>query len=127
MSAILQDGGVLPDKNYSLARLHQGVTGTIGRNPSIHCIHDPIHDEVFLSEIRICFNKSLELTDCDGVMSDDMVAIDYMFGKIITNCPLGKPILYPSVVPKSRLNRPNWKFPFVNFYKLVQLLQWLTI
>lgn len=129
MSSILQKGGIVPDRNHTLITIHQAVTNALKRNPSIHCIQD--NHELYLSEIRICFNKSLSLVDCDGVVGLSEVAVDYPGGKIITNCDLSKPIQYPSIVPSARIQRqnkkPDWQFPFVNVYKLLELVKWLTL
>lgn len=50
-----------------------------------------------LSEIRICFDKSLKLIDCDGVKKTK-------WGKAkpitLTNCDPKKPILYLDYVPE---------------------------
>ncbi|XP_037042270.1 ribonuclease Oy isoform X2 [Bradysia coprophila] len=130
MSSILQKGGILPDKSHTLISIHKAVVSALNKNPSIHCIYDQHRDEVFLDEIRICFDKSLTLVDCDGVVDESEVLIDYPGGKVITNCDLSKPILYPSVVPPS--HRPEqrnteWKFPFVNLYKLIEMIKWATL
>lgn len=130
MSSVLQKGGVLPDQSHTLISIHKAVVSVLNKNPSIHCIHDRKRDEVFLDEIRICFDKKLTLVDCDGVVDDSEVLIDYPGGKVITNCDLSKPILYPSVVPPSHrpeLRKNEWKFPFVNFYKLFEMIKWATL
>jgi len=44
--------------------------------------------ESYINEIRICFNKTLQLTNCDGI---------YHFP---TNCVKSKEIIYPSRVPR---------------------------
>lgn len=129
MSALLQKSNILPDADYKFADFNNAIKNALNVNPSIHCVFDPIHNAIFLSEIRICFNKSLSLTDCDGVTQE----IDN--NKFITNCDLAKPILYLSTVPKyltsandeKNNDKSGWRFPFVNFYKLIQLIQWLTI
>lgn len=131
MSSILQKGGIVPDQNQTLIAIHKAVVGALNKNPSIHCVHDAHTDEMYLSEIRICFNKTLALVDCDGVVGNTEVAIDYPGGKLITNCDLFKQIQYPSVVPPTRIKehqmRTEWTFPFVNVYKLLELIQWATV
>lgn len=130
MSSILRKGGILPDQTHTLISIHKAIVGVLNKNPSIHCIHDKKRDEVFLDEIRICFDKTLALVDCDGVVDDSEVLIDYPGGKVITNCDLSKPIFYPGVVPPSHrpeLRKTEWKFPFVNFYKLFEMIKWATL
>lgn len=44
--------------------------------------------ESYVSEIRICFNKTLQLVDCNGIF------------RFPTDCDRSKEILYPSHVPR---------------------------
>lgn len=130
MSSVLQKGGIVPDQHHTLINIHKAVVEVLHKNPSIHCIYDQKRDEVFLDEIRICFDKTLSLVDCDGVADDSEVLIDYPGGKVITNCDLVKPILYPSVVPPSHrpeVKKTEWKFPYVNIYKLFEMIRWATL
>lgn len=132
MSSILAKAGILPDQNTTVMRVHKAVREALNHNPSIHCIHEKHTGDVYLSEIRVCFNKQLELVDCDGVVKS-VITILYPGGSIITNCDISAQIKYPSVVPKFLLKGADessntfWKFPLVNFYKLVQLLKWFTL
>lgn len=102
-----------------------------------------------MNEIRICFTKSMELTDCDGILFED-VFIGQQGGKVITNCNLNKPIFYPEKIPlsqydKTHLSPYDLRMKFleeykrkeakdnkmmkilVNIYKLIQLLRWTTM
>jgi len=51
-----------------------------------------------LSEIRICFDKTLKLIDCDGIMEPNY---RQKLSKThsLTNCDMNKPILYLDYVP----------------------------
>jgi len=52
-----------------------------------------------LSEIRICFDKTLKLINCDGIMglnSQQKILKTHS----LTNCDMQKPILYLDYVPK---------------------------
>ena len=56
-----------------------------------------------LAEIRICFDKTLKLIDCDGIM------IKPRHGSIkkshsLTNCDTKKPILYLDYVPEQNIS-----------------------
>lgn len=132
MSSLLTKAGVLPDDNLTVLSIHKAIKDTLNRNPSIHCIQERHTGDIYLSEIRICFSKQLELVDCDGVVKPLLEGL-YEGGNVITNCNVNKTIHYPSVVPPSFLNRHEptssslWKFPFVNVYKLIQLVKWFTL
>jgi hypothetical protein len=85
--------------------------------------------QTYLFEIRICFDKNLTLTDCDGIKgpSDPITGIK-------TNCPLQKTIIYPSILP------PDYEKPFYTItspvyvqhswlleaLRIIQFLQWMT-
>lgn len=132
MTDLLSKANIEPNNQYSIAELHDGIKSTLNYNPSIHCIREKHTGAVYLSEIRICFNKQLELIDCDGVHFEDA---SYSSSGIITNCNSHTPINYPSTVPQHLINVANnndnkttlWRFPFVNFYKLVQMVKWFTL
>lgn len=135
MSSVLQKANILPDTSLNIVDLHQGITSTLNRNPSIHCIRDTKTGVTYLSEIRICFSKSLDLIDCDGIMTPPFKT--YVNGSnIITNCHVDTSIIYPSVMPPRFINRNEptpaipssfWNLPFVNIYKLIQIIKWFTL
>lgn len=126
MSAILAMGNILPDSEHTVVNIHQAVVAGLNTNPFIRCIKDK--NQSFLSEIRICFNKTLSLVNCDGVAGVGQVTVDGV-GKINTNCDASSVILYPSVVPAARINKSKseWQFPYVNVYKLLEMIKWLTL
>lgn len=49
-----------------------------------------------LSEIRICFDKSLKLIDCDGILKSRHGTSKT---HALTDCNIKKPILYLDYVP----------------------------
>lgn len=149
MANVLSAGGVTPGGNYTLVMIHQVLTDRFQKNAAIECYHDRETKLQFLNEIRICFTKNLELTDCDGILFED-VFISQQGGKVITNCNLNKPIFYPGKVPLSQFDKMHlspydlhMKFLeetkqkkaketkmmkiLVNIYKLIQLLRWTTL
>ncbi len=87
MTSILATSNIVPDnqKSYELNEIHGAVKKVLNRNPSIQCFIDG--DEQYLNEIRICFNRDLNLIDCDGI--DKRTNKD----NIGTNCR-NKPINY---------------------------------
>lgn len=52
-----------------------------------------------LSEIRICFDKTLKLIDCDGIAMGSKSRQDKSKIHTLTNCDMKKPILYLDKVP----------------------------
>lgn len=50
-----------------------------------------------LMEIRICFDKTLNLTNCNGVMKTRQ---DTTKPHSLTNCDVKKPVLYLDYVPE---------------------------
>ncbi|KAH8300459.1 hypothetical protein KR018_006857, partial [Drosophila ironensis] len=125
MSRILDASGIHPDSNNTVSALNNAIVKALGHNPSIHCLIGK-HGISYLSEIRICFNKSLELIDCDGVKQGDAVTVGYPGGTITTNCHVDRLVHYPSLVPPVQRTR-DWKFPLVKVYKLLQFLMWFTL
>uniref|UniRef100_D3TLW3 Ribonuclease n=1 Tax=Glossina morsitans morsitans TaxID=37546 RepID=D3TLW3_GLOMM len=127
ISNILRDSNIHPDSNNTVVALHTALIKGLGKNPSIHCLYDGKNDISYLADIRICFNKSLELVDCDGVLRD-ATSIDYPGGTVITNCHISQAVHYPSLVPGRHIvNERKWKFPIVNLYKLIQFIMWFTL
>ncbi|XP_002024998.2 ribonuclease Oy [Drosophila persimilis] len=126
MSRILDASDIHPDSNNTVTAINNAIVKALGKNPSIHCLFDTKHEISYLSEIRICFNKSLELIDCDGVKLGDAVSIKYPGGNVTTNCHISSLVHYPSLVPPLQRKR-EWKFPLVNVYKLLQFLMWFTL
>ncbi|ALC43397.1 RNaseX25, partial [Drosophila busckii] len=121
---ILDAAGIHPDSNNSVVTINQALVRGLGKNPSIHCLFDGKHDISYLAEIRLCFNKSLELINCDGI-NRDVMAVHFQDGTVNTNCHISSPVHYPSVLPPLLRKQP-WKFPVVDFYKLLQFLMWFT-
>lgn len=51
-----------------------------------------------MEEIRICFDKTLKLIDCDGIMKSRHG--NTKAAHLLTDCDLKKPILYLDYVPE---------------------------
>uniref|UniRef100_A0A1B6I0C2 Uncharacterized protein n=1 Tax=Homalodisca liturata TaxID=320908 RepID=A0A1B6I0C2_9HEMI len=125
MKNVLDKAGLYPDTNTStdLTTIWLGIKTGLGVNPSIHCIHDKKTGQYYLQEIRICFDKSLQLTDCDGIRSRRMFR-----WQPLGNCPNEKPIFYPSTIPP-RSRKPLPPPPdnsVISLLKVIQFVMWLT-
>uniref|UniRef100_U5EP87 Putative ribonuclease x25 n=1 Tax=Corethrella appendiculata TaxID=1370023 RepID=U5EP87_9DIPT len=145
MTNVLKDGNVLPGNNYTALEIHNVLLAYFSKNVAIECYHDSRTKLQFLFEIRICFNKQFELTDCDGILLLEKVSVNYSNGTVITNCNLKKPVFYPQNIPMSKfdlfyerhftaINNLNEKpkeisssLNLINFYKLIQLVKWITL
>lgn len=133
MQSLLAKTDIVPDKQYTALDIHTAIKNVWHVDPSIHCITERHSGEQFLSEIRICFNKKLELVDCDGTKVNFESTLPYLDNQVITNCH-NKTINYPNAVPKhlldntnSNANKTTWRFPWVNLYKLIQIIKWFTL
>ncbi|XP_059468727.1 ribonuclease Oy [Neocloeon triangulifer] len=142
MTKILSDGGILPDatKEYNVQQINDVVKKGTGFNPAVECFRDSKTHKTYLSEIRICFNKQLELVDCDGiVLASKYSGLDHPTYKgldVITNCHEEEKIIYPDNVPEPELEQPAVKkqekksfFDFeelIKTFKTLKVLQWLT-
>lgn len=129
MSSILQKAGILPDENCTVGNVNQAIVNQLQKNPSIRCLYDPVTQESYLNEIRICFDKSLQLTDCNGIAEEIQVSLNDPEQKILTNCDLNRLVSYPSKLPPAHIKntKSKWEFPFVNVYKLLKLINWMTL
>lgn len=127
---ILGNYGIHPGSNNSVVTINQAIVGALKRNPSIHCVYDAKRGVSLLSEIRICFDRNLNLIHCDDAKLD-FKSIKVSGNRTVnTNCHISSPIYYPSAVPpvrKPKRSEEPWLRPVVNVYKLVNFIMWLTL
>ncbi|XP_067009974.2 ribonuclease Oy [Anabrus simplex] len=120
MENVLARAGINPDtKGYSPQQVWDAVHGALGKTPAVECVRDSETGNWFLAEIRICFDKNLTLTDCDGIKRDD--------ASIKTNCPSEKLVIYPGKVPvfqQEDTDRTTW---LLSALRVIQWLQWITL
>ncbi|XP_033225387.1 ribonuclease T2-like isoform X2 [Belonocnema kinseyi] len=69
MKNILDQANINPGRNHPVQNILDGVRNILGYNTQVACHKNPSTQEQFLLEIRICFDKTLQLTDCDGIIS----------------------------------------------------------
>uniref|UniRef100_A0A336MN48 CSON014506 protein n=1 Tax=Culicoides sonorensis TaxID=179676 RepID=A0A336MN48_CULSO len=128
MSTLLAQANIIPGSAYQLEEIYNGLKQVLGTDFALECMHDRQSGKSYLIEIRICFTKELKLTDCDGILLNNSSTKGWKKLKnILTNCNAKKEIQYPSVVPIKYVESPVWKIPFVQLYKLVKMLQWITL
>jgi ribonuclease T2 len=125
------------DATYKLEEIHGALVQSLDNNFAIVCERDKKTKREFLFEIRICFDKNLELHSCEGIVMDDGDDPD-PFDDIITNCNKDQEIAYPSSmwlqqrqwmkrIKEQQYTDNNWMKHVINSYKLVRLLQWVTL
>lgn len=128
MSTLLSQANIQPGGSYQVEQIYDGLKSVLGTDFAVECMHDKQSGKSYLIEIRICFTKDLKLTDCDGILLNNNASKGWKKVKnIITNCNAKKEIEYPSVVPIKYEETPYWKVPFVQLYKFVKMLQWITL
>lgn len=94
---ILSKNKIVPnDQGYDIQDIYNTIKNEIGKNPMVSCVVDGKSKQSLIDEVRICFNKSLDLIDCDVAKS---VFSGLSVGDILTNCSLKKRIMYLGTVP----------------------------
>lgn len=87
MKDVLAKANILPGSQYAVGNIFSGVEKILGKRGQIICARDSVTDKSYLMEVRICFNKTLELTHCDNVFGGQ------------SNCHPSQLVIYPSNVP----------------------------
>lgn len=96
LSDILGQSKIFPGKaGYTPQQISDGVKSVTKTNPIVQCVTDKHTKESMISEIRICFNKSLELIDCDHTSPSN----NFLSDSIISNCNHKKEVMYYAEVP----------------------------
>eukprot|EP00094_Tigriopus_californicus_P008842 TCALIF_08523-PA protein Name:"Similar to Ribonuclease Oy (Crassostrea gigas)" AED:0.17 eAED:0.17 QI:189/1/0.75/1/0.66/0.5/4/0/272 len=68
LSKFLNDAGIVPGQKYTFKEIFDAVQNRLGgHRPAVQCQYDDEHDVKTLAQINICFEKSLQLTDCDPI------------------------------------------------------------
>ena len=87
MKNVLAKASILPGGSYTATGILDGVHRVLGKEAQITCRKDKKSGKSYIFEIRICFDKTLQLIDCNGI---------YEFP---TNCDLHQNVIYPGTVP----------------------------
>lgn len=125
------------DIGYKLEEIHTALNLSIGNNFAIVCERDHKTKQQYLFEIRICFDKKLNIHSCDGIVMEDFFDYDF-HDEIISNCRKDVEIYYPSKawilqkqwlakVKEQQLQSDSFLYHWINIYKLIRLLQWVTL
>lgn len=138
VNKLLQQTYIKPgiDAVYKLEEIHTALNLSIGNNFAIVCEKDK-NKQQYLFEIRICFDKDLNIHSCDGIVMENFKRNDFA-DEIITNCRRDQEIVYPSrawllqkqwlaKVKEQQIQSDTFMYHWINIYKLVRLLQWITL
>ncbi|XP_025405932.1 uncharacterized protein LOC112680138 isoform X2 [Sipha flava] len=80
----------------------KAVKSVLKTNSYVHCVYKSDTKEQLLGEIRICFDKTLTLIDCDGIMK--FRRGNSKAAHLLTDCDVKKPILYLDYVPEHNIS-----------------------
>ncbi|KYN06507.1 PREDICTED: ribonuclease Oy [Cyphomyrmex costatus] len=87
MINILAKANILPGNRYTVQNYLTGIKKVLNKRGQVMCVVNQKTKTSYVEEIRICFNKTLQLVDCDGIY------------KFPTNCNRSQEIVYPNIVP----------------------------
>lgn len=136
VTQIFQQSYIKAGMSYKLEEIHEVLNRSLGNNFAIVCEKDHVTKEQLLFEIRICLDKQLNLHSCDGIV---MRTNEFRNSEeIITNCKKDQDILYPSFnwvikkqwsrnIQEHHAQNKTWMYNMVNVYKLMRLIQWITL
>ena len=113
MNDMLSAANIFPSDIAELKAedINQAVVSKIGIRPAIACeFEDGIQ---YLKELRICFDKQLNVMECLG---------EHEVNGILTNCSPSKGIIYPT-----QAQEPPPRRYLVQLHKFVNWIQWFTL
>ncbi|XP_060853767.1 uncharacterized protein LOC132931782 isoform X2 [Rhopalosiphum padi] len=90
LTDILEQGGIKPNGSYPVNQIWHTLRTGLGKNPHIDCFYESGTNAPYIDEVRLCFDKTLSLVDCDPFRRNS--------NKPSTNCPFNKNINYLGAV-----------------------------
>ncbi|KAL5233883.1 hypothetical protein ACI65C_001293 [Semiaphis heraclei] len=102
MRDVLDKSNVKINSTLNVADYWKAVKSVLKTNAWIECATKHDTKEQMLAEIRICFDKTLKLIDCDGIMKPRQGSMKKSHA--LTNCDTKKPILYMDHVPEQNIS-----------------------
>ncbi|XP_020708942.2 ribonuclease Oy [Athalia rosae] len=87
MNRVLVECNIFPGLEYEIQEILDCVNRILGHTAKVDCVVNPKTHESCLSEMKICFDRSLKLTDCNEILAYP------------TNCQRDKLVTYPDVIP----------------------------
>lgn len=134
LSDILAQSKIVPNTDgYTVEQIYNAVKSYTKKNLMVQCVVDRKTKESMISEIRICFNKSLNVIDCDPSNPGNKNGLQAM-----TNCNLKNPIMYFAEVPMNGISYEmdyvddafkqhfEQQMYYMSIYRLLRFLIWFT-
>ncbi|XP_063990059.1 ribonuclease Oy-like isoform X2 [Diachasmimorpha longicaudata] len=87
MNSVLKKANIFPGSYYSVQTILGGVSRVLGKRCMLYCDTQQGKNQSHLEELWICFDKSLNLIDCDQVLN------------FPTDCPWERDVYYPEYQP----------------------------
>ncbi|CAH1100301.1 unnamed protein product [Psylliodes chrysocephalus] len=134
LADILTQSKIIPGQNrYNVEQIANAVKAVTKHNPMIECVIDSHTKESMISEIRICFDKSLEVIDCD-----QSHPINNNSTNVITNCSSKKAVMYLDTIPSdgisyqmdyidNLLQSAEDHHSLLETYKFLKFLIWFSV
>lgn len=124
ISSILETAGVIPGGKYKVVDIHNIIYEELNKISSIHCVRTKDGSN-YLSEIRLCISKSLDLIDCHVTGNSEVVYKSASTNtELLTNCDLHKDIIYPNIFPDTDFGtHTNSSWLKINIHKVVDFLR----
>lgn len=117
MHKILSTQNIQPGQRFDAIELHDAIKNQLNVNAEINCLKDDRNGEQYLFEVRLCFDKNLQLSNCLRRPNANGV---------ITNCNSKKKIYYPKELPDYLVdNSANestvWRF-VIHFISIILIV-----
>jgi ribonuclease T2 len=97
LANVLKKNNIIPNmQGYNISDIYDTVKAVMGKNPRVECVIDGKSKQSLISEIRICFNKSLDLIDCNLTKPEGTHYRD-----ILSNCNGKENVMYYAAVPNN--------------------------
>lgn len=116
---------IIPNINpYNVNETYDALRSILGVRPVMQCISEKSTKHSLLSEIQICFNKSLELIDC-GILNPNKTGI-------LSDCSLKKPLYYYHKISDIRISSAQSYYNsyynvLINLHKIITTLIKITL
>ncbi|KAK9293494.1 hypothetical protein QLX08_011584 [Tetragonisca angustula] len=88
MKNVLAKVNIVPGQKYGTKAILNAIKKVLGKRGVVICRKNKNTGESYILEIRICFDKMLQLMDCDRI------------SEYPTNCDASELVTYPSTVPR---------------------------
>ncbi|XP_050479137.1 ribonuclease Oy isoform X1 [Bombus huntii] len=88
MKNVLAQENIIPGQTYNTSDILNAIERILGKRGSLICIKSKDTGESYIFEIRICFDKMLQLINCDETY------------EYPTNCDLSGYVTYPDKLPQ---------------------------